>query len=161
MFCFAHLQSCHNGWASNILIVVDTGCADIHQNIGCPFIMTRLKMGETKHPIVYSLNQSLPCQVTPDPSLILVANTASYFDLSISNAFSRISFKSTYPYDTHVTPIHSSPAYILVANTASCFNLSIPNAFSRIAYHVTPMWYPCDTHSLLTLPSNLWSQPVS
>ena len=24
-FCFAHLQSCHNGWACNILIVVDTG----------------------------------------------------------------------------------------------------------------------------------------
>ena len=31
-FCFAHLQSCHNGWASNILIVVDTGCAGIHHS---------------------------------------------------------------------------------------------------------------------------------
>ena len=25
IFCFAHLRWCHNGWASNILIVVDTG----------------------------------------------------------------------------------------------------------------------------------------
>ena len=54
MFCFAHLQSCHNGWASNILIVVDTSCAGIHHS-RCPSIMIRLKMGKTKHPIVYSL----------------------------------------------------------------------------------------------------------
>ena len=32
MFCFAHLQSCHNGWASNISFVVDTGCAGIHHS---------------------------------------------------------------------------------------------------------------------------------
>ena len=41
MFCFAHLQACHNGWASNILIVLDTG----------------LKMGKTKDPIVYFRGQ--------------------------------------------------------------------------------------------------------
>ena len=32
MFCFAHLQSCHNGWACNILIVVDAGKAGIHHS---------------------------------------------------------------------------------------------------------------------------------
>ena len=31
-FCFAHLRWCHNGWASNILIVVDTGYAGIHHS---------------------------------------------------------------------------------------------------------------------------------
>ena len=30
--------------------------ASITQNIACPSIMTRLKVGKTKHPIVYSLN---------------------------------------------------------------------------------------------------------
>ena len=25
IFCFAHLRWCHNGWTSNILIVLDTG----------------------------------------------------------------------------------------------------------------------------------------
>ena len=30
IFCFAHRRWCHNGWASNILIVVDTGYAGIH-----------------------------------------------------------------------------------------------------------------------------------
>ena len=25
IFCFAHLRWCHDGWESNILIVVDTG----------------------------------------------------------------------------------------------------------------------------------------
>ena len=30
--CFAHLLWCHNGWASNILIVVDTGYAGIHHS---------------------------------------------------------------------------------------------------------------------------------
>ena len=29
---FAHLRWCHNGWASNILIVVDTGYASIHHS---------------------------------------------------------------------------------------------------------------------------------
>ena len=29
IFCFAHLRWCHNGWVSNILIVVDTGYAGI------------------------------------------------------------------------------------------------------------------------------------
>ena len=32
IFCFAHLQWCHNGWASNIFIVVDTGYAGIHHS---------------------------------------------------------------------------------------------------------------------------------
>ena len=32
MFCFAHLQSCHNGWACNILIVVDAGKAGIYHS---------------------------------------------------------------------------------------------------------------------------------
>ena len=32
IFCFAHLRWCHNGWASNILIVVDTGYAGIHHS---------------------------------------------------------------------------------------------------------------------------------
>ena len=31
-FCFAHFRWCHNGWASNILIVVDTGYAGIHHS---------------------------------------------------------------------------------------------------------------------------------
>ena len=30
--CFVHLRWCHNGWASNILIVVDTGYAGIHHS---------------------------------------------------------------------------------------------------------------------------------
>ena len=30
--CFAHLRWCHNGWASNILIVVDTSYAGIHHS---------------------------------------------------------------------------------------------------------------------------------
>ena len=30
--CFAHLRWCHNGWALNILIVVDTGYAGIHHS---------------------------------------------------------------------------------------------------------------------------------
>ena len=30
--CFAHLRWCHNGRASNILIVVDTGYAGIHHS---------------------------------------------------------------------------------------------------------------------------------
>ena len=32
IFCFAHLRWCHNGWASNILIMVDTGYAGIHHS---------------------------------------------------------------------------------------------------------------------------------
>ena len=32
IFCFAHLRWCHNGWVSNILIVVDTGYAGIHHS---------------------------------------------------------------------------------------------------------------------------------
>ena len=36
--CFAHLQWCHNGWASNILIVLDTSYTGT-QNIGCPSII--------------------------------------------------------------------------------------------------------------------------
>ena len=32
ILCFAHLRWCHNGWASNILIVVDTGYAGIHHS---------------------------------------------------------------------------------------------------------------------------------
>ena len=32
IFCFAHLRWCHNGWACNILIVVDTGYAGIHHS---------------------------------------------------------------------------------------------------------------------------------
>ena len=32
IFCFAHLRWCHNGWASNILIVVDTDYAGIHNS---------------------------------------------------------------------------------------------------------------------------------
>ena len=43
MFSFAHLQSCHNGWVSNIPRL----------NIGCQSIMTRLKIGKTKHHIVH------------------------------------------------------------------------------------------------------------
>ena len=31
------------------------------QNIGCPSVMTRLKMGKTKHPNIYSLNGE-PCR---------------------------------------------------------------------------------------------------
>ena len=32
IFCFSHLRWCHNGWASNVLIVVDTGYAGIHHS---------------------------------------------------------------------------------------------------------------------------------
>ena len=32
IFCFAHLRWCHNGWASNILIMVDTLYASIHHS---------------------------------------------------------------------------------------------------------------------------------
>ena len=32
IFCFAHLRWCHNGWVSNISIVVDTGYAGIHHS---------------------------------------------------------------------------------------------------------------------------------
>ena len=41
MFCFAHLQSCHNGWACNIL---SGGCRPC----------------KTKHPIIYSLITNQP-----------------------------------------------------------------------------------------------------
>ena len=51
-FCFAHLRWCHNGWASSILIAVDTGSTT--QNIGCASIMTPSKMGKTKNLIFYS-----------------------------------------------------------------------------------------------------------
>ena len=30
IFCYSRLRWCHNGWAFNILIVVDTGYAGIH-----------------------------------------------------------------------------------------------------------------------------------
>ena len=39
---------CHNGWVSNILIVVDTTSASATQNIGCLSIMTPSKMGKKK-----------------------------------------------------------------------------------------------------------------
>ena len=32
IFCFANLRWCHNGWASNILIVVDADVAGIHHS---------------------------------------------------------------------------------------------------------------------------------
>ena len=32
IFCFAHFRWCHNGWASNILIVVDTSYTGIHHS---------------------------------------------------------------------------------------------------------------------------------
>ena len=31
IFCFAYLRWCHNGWASNILIVVDTDYVPEHR----------------------------------------------------------------------------------------------------------------------------------
>ena len=56
IFCFAHLRWCHNGWASNILIVVDTGYAGIHHSkYWMPIHMTPSKMGKTKNLIFYSL----------------------------------------------------------------------------------------------------------
>ena len=55
IFCFTHLWWCHNGWASNILIVVTP--VSTTQNVGCPSIMTPLKMGTTKNVISYSLNK--------------------------------------------------------------------------------------------------------
>ena len=56
ILCFAHLRWCHNGWASNILIVVDTT-----QNIGCPRIKIPSKMGKTKNFIFYSLIKHFYC----------------------------------------------------------------------------------------------------
>ena len=52
-----HVQSCHNGWASNISIVMDTGCAGTHHS---KYMMSidydMIEDGKTKHPIVYSLD---------------------------------------------------------------------------------------------------------
>ena len=54
---FVHLRWCHNGWASNFLIVVDAGVTT--QNIGCPSIMTPSKMGKTKKNLIfYSLSKT-------------------------------------------------------------------------------------------------------
>ena len=48
-FCFAHLQSCHNGWACNILIVVDTGKAGIHHSKYCmPIHYDTIEDGQNK-----------------------------------------------------------------------------------------------------------------
>ena len=74
MFCFAHLQSCHNGWASNISIVVDTGCTGIHH---------------TKHPIVYSLMGDLKKNGTESGhsvrnfKFVLQVNFMCYFEVSM------------------------------------------------------------------------------
>ena len=46
IFCFAHLRWCHNGWASNSLIMVDTGSTT--QNNGCPSIMTHRRWAKQK-----------------------------------------------------------------------------------------------------------------
>ena len=69
IFCFAHLRWCHNGWASNTLVAVDSGYSirkkdglkSTTQNIGCPSIMTPLKMGKTKNLIFYSLSIAPAC----------------------------------------------------------------------------------------------------
>ena len=58
-FCFAHLRWCHNGWASNILIVVDTGYTGIHHSkYWMPIHYDTIEDGlnKKKNLIFYSLN---------------------------------------------------------------------------------------------------------
>ena len=90
MFCFAHLQSCHNGWASNMLIMVDTYPSIIPIHPLCPSIMTRLKMGKTKHPIVYSLNQ------VKNIMLSVLHQYCYYFNKQICQLASQIDFYILY-----------------------------------------------------------------
>ena len=55
--CFAHLRWCHNGWASNILIVVDTGYAGIHHSkYWTPIHYDTIEDGQNKNLIFYSLS---------------------------------------------------------------------------------------------------------
>ena len=56
IFCFAHLRWRHNGWASNILIVVDTGYAGIHHSkYWMPIHYDTIEDGQNKKSIFYSL----------------------------------------------------------------------------------------------------------
>ena len=64
IFCFAHLRWCHNGWASNILIVVDTGYAGIHHSkYWMPIHYDTIEDGQNKNLIFYSLNEFNICIV--------------------------------------------------------------------------------------------------
>ena len=58
IFCFAHLRWCHNGWASNILIMVDTGYAGIHHSkYWMPIHYDTIEDGQNKNLIFYSLSK--------------------------------------------------------------------------------------------------------
>ena len=79
IFCFAHLHWCHNGWASNILIVVDTIYYILYQNIGCPSIMTPSKMGKTKNLIFYSQsNKSRLVRIILESIVILCGSVTEF-----------------------------------------------------------------------------------
>ena len=59
--CFAHLRWCHNGWASNILIVVDTGYAGIHHSkYWTPIHYDTIEDWQNKNLIFYSLTEGQP-----------------------------------------------------------------------------------------------------
>ena len=61
IFCFAHLRWCHNGWASNILIVVDTGYAGIHHSkYWMPIHYDTIEDGQNKKSHLLFSN-SYPC----------------------------------------------------------------------------------------------------
>ena len=52
IFCFAHFRWCHNGWASNILIVVDAGVD--HSKYWMPIHNDTIEDGQNKNLIFYS-----------------------------------------------------------------------------------------------------------
>ena len=62
IFCFAYLRWCHNGWVSNILIVVDTGYAGIHHSKYWMSIdYDTIEDRQNKTFIFYSLSDCLIC----------------------------------------------------------------------------------------------------
>ena len=60
--CFAHLRWCHNGWASNILIVVDTGYAGIHHSkYWMPIHYDAIEDGQNKKSHLFFSNCNATC----------------------------------------------------------------------------------------------------
>ena len=104
IFCFAHLRWCHDGWASNILIVVDTGYAGIHHsNIGCPSIMTPSKMGKTKNLIFYSLN--VFCFLCTS-NLLVTIRCKLYKEVVTVYLLTFNVYKTRFTYRRHLSPKH-------------------------------------------------------
>ena len=83
IFCFTHLRWCHNGWASNILVVVDTGYAGIHHSkYWMPIHYDTIEDGQNKKSHLLFSNCRNTCRFR-HKRLITLASTVTMFVNSV------------------------------------------------------------------------------